>query len=221
MDRNQVDALTKKAKELNQAIDIQSDLDFNQLVSYLYRKGLIKALSTKNAKYGQILELEKRSSKLETKFTGFKVSGNTEEDSYTNLTFFKDIELIGEMLGYQFSSGSFDKRYAQLNGFDFPLYFGWYSPSVTVYMKAEPTAHEVMVGTDVCQALVNLPPIPGKPSEFKIEDEELASQLDSSMLIYFAEGAMPRDTQLNSIQALVDKIGQSLGKRKAQPAEVS
>jgi hypothetical protein len=213
MKREEVENLLKQAKELNQSLENKEEFDFNELLSFLYRKGLIKALSNKDVKYGRFDEAQKKLTKLESKFAGFKLSRNQEEDLYTDLTFYKDVQMVGEMLGYELGSNQYSKKYNKLLHLPFPLFFGWYSSSVLVTMKNEPVESGIKFQGKINELLETLPKqVPGKPSEFKIEADNLDPQIQKSLLVYFAEGAMPRDTQVMEIKKLIDRIAESLEK---------
>lgn len=214
MKREKLEELLSEAKRLNEEIESKEELDYNEILSYLYRKGIIKALSNKDAKYGRLPEVQKKYTKLEPKFKGFKVVRDEADNKYKDVSFYKDIQLVGEMLGYDLGSDQFGKKYYMLADKPFPLYFGWFSPNVLVTMKAESTESGIRIQGNIKDILDNLPEIPGSPSEFNIDTENLDPQVKKSMLVFFAEGAAPRTTPITSMQSLVVNIAKDLAESK-------
>lgn len=210
MKQEALQKVLEEAQTLNISLESKNNLDFNELLSHIYRQGIIKALSNRDVKYGRIGEIQNKAKKLESKFAGFKLYPNKAEDIYIDETFYRDIKILGEVLGYELGSGKYYQKYAKLKDSNFPLYFGWFSQSVLVYMKNEPTNSNIEIGNlqDNLNNLSKL--IPGKCSEFQLSTDILDSQVVKSMLVYFAEGAMPKDTEISKVKLFLSKITESL-----------
>jgi hypothetical protein len=205
LNKQELTSLKKEVNSLNKEVEGKSEVDFNELLSYLYRKGISKGLSNSDVRNGRVENVEKKISKLHAQFRGFRVK--VEDDTYKSASVYQDILLIGEILGLEYAAGLYHQKYIFLKNAPLPLYFGWYGKSAVVHMKATRTEHPTMIPFDLENLDKNLPTdVLGKQSEFTLNGDSIDPELDGTLLLFFAEGAIPKDVALEPIKSLVKLI---------------
>ena len=209
LDKQEISSLKGQIKNLNQEIESKTEVDFNELLSYLYRRGISKGLGNSDIRNGRVENVEKKVAKLHSRFAGFRVK--VDNGIYKSTSVYQDILLLGEILGLEYASGLYHEKYVFLANAPLPLYFGWYSKSAVVHMKASPTAHPVKIPFDLENLDKNIPgDILGKQSDFSINGESIDPDLQDTLLLFFAEGAIPDNSHLESIKSLVKLITEQI-----------
>lgn len=211
LNKDEMKSLKKEVSSLNKEIETKGEMDFNELLSYLYRRGITKGLENSDVRNGRIENVEKKISKLHSRFMGFRVQVQEDTGIYHSASVYQDILLLGEILSLEYASGLYQQKYVFLANAPLPLYFGWYSKSAVVHMKTTPTPHPTKIPFDLINLDKNLPGnILGKQSEFSVNGESIDPELENTLLLFFAEGAIPDKTHLESIQSLVKLISEEI-----------
>lgn len=219
LSKDDIKKFKKEVTDLNKELESKASVNLNELLSHLYRKGIIKGLENKDLRNGRVENIEKRIIKLHGQFKGFTVKRDDLNDQYIDQNIKEDTMLIGEILALEYVSGLYQTRYAFLANAPFPVYLGWYGKSALVHMKATPTASdtESEISLDTERIPSNLL---GKLTDFDINGESIDPSLTDTLLLYFAEGAIPRDYDLKPVKSLINLITEDI-KQKYSKEEIA
>ena len=220
LNKQELTALRKQVTSLNKKLESKQEIDFNEFLSFLYRKGISKGLSNSDIRNGRLENIGKKVAKLHSQFRGFRVK--IEDDIYKSVSVYQDILLLGEILGLEYASGLYQQKYIYLSSAPLPLYFGWFAKSAIVHMKAEPTIHNVRFPFDLENLDKNVPTdILGRQSELSINGDSIDTELDKTLLLFFAEGSIPNNDYIEPIKSLVKLITAQIQETYSPKAEAT
>lgn len=211
LSKDEIKELKKVVNTLNTEVEEKDKLTLNEYLSYLFRQGVIEGLENKDFRNKRLENVEKRLNKLYSKFAGFYTRVERGDiNQYFPVTLKSDTTLIGEILALEFCLGVYTQKYPFLAKAPFPTHLGWYGKSAVVYMKNEPTTGNSQL-IDFSQIEDDFPfEVFGKPSEFTINGDSIDEELKGTLLLFFAEGAIPKDYDLTPIKSLVSLISEDL-----------